>query len=318
MDQSRNYAFSSRELRRLLSSDGRHARKSEVTLPDTDLFGRGSKIEPAMMRALLKANGHKFKRRSYAHLNMRGGIGKTTASINLATRAAQYGFKTCLVDLDPQASATYALVPDLPDEYLVLADIWNEPEAIDDCILQIDPGLLIVPSSLDNSILDDEWDHPGIQKKVIRSILDLLWKKDIDLVVFDAPPSLSSIVISIIAAVDTIVVPVWSDPFSIRGLKLMIQETESISQAFKIRPPEMRVLYSHFDRRLKISDTLFSYVEQTWPKRLLGTRIRTSTEFSKSITKRESIFKNTVKSAATEDYDAYTRELLNIPLPSPF
>lgn len=311
------YSFSQRELKRIAEYHQTHP-KAKIIIPDEVLNFTQGRILPSEMRTLLKANGYSFKRKTIAHLNMRGGIGKTTASISLATRAAQYGFKTCLVDLDPQASATYSLIGQISEEHLVVADLWQEPSSVTESLVEIDQGLHILPSSLDNSILDDDWDQPSIQKEVIRNLLSELWKNNYDLIIFDAPPSLSPIVISIIAAVDQIVVPVWSDPFSLRGLELIQREVKAISDAFTIKAPKIHVLYSHYDARTGISETIFRQVKKKWPNELLTSRIRSSSEFSKSIHKQQTVFKQSLKSSATIDYDNYVRELLGLPLPSPF
>jgi len=125
-------------------------------------------------------------------------------------------------------------------------------------------------------------------------------------------------VISIIAAVDQIIVPVWSDPFSLRGLELIEREVAEISKAFGRKKPLLNVLYAHYDARTGISETIYRSVKKNWPEQLLKTRIRSSSEFSKAIHQQESVFRQSLKSSATTDYDYYAREVLDIPLPSPF
>jgi chromosome partitioning protein len=309
-----SYAFTTRELKRLMEAPARR----KLKVPSGEIDKQGLQVNPAWMRRLVEANGQKFSGLSIAHLNMRGGIGKTTASVNLAARAAQYGFRTCLVDLDPQASATFTLGEGLHPGYLVMADIWQNLKKLDEALHQIDPGLYLLPSSLDNTILDEQWQNVHIQRNFITNLMDELRSRHFDLIIFDAPPALSSIVISIIAAVETISVPVWSDPFSLRGVELIIQEAAEITRVFGHDMPDIRILYAQYDRRLSITADQVKQIESRWPEKLYKTRIRTSTEFSKAITRRQTIFKYSLKSQATIDYDSYVREVLRIPLPSPF
>lgn len=312
-----NYALSKRELKRMLENgSGRFSSNKNIL---ELLQQSGTHVAPEHVQQAFKSAGVDYVSRSIAHLNMRGGIGKTTASLSLATRAVQYGFKTCLLDLDPQASATYALFPEMTEEHLVVADIWEHPEnQLSESLVEVSPHLFLLPSSLDNSVLDDEWDSPAVQQTVVKRIVDNLTTAGFDLVVIDAPPSLNCIVIAVIAAVDQIVVPVWSDPFSVRGLDILITETSQISKAFDRSEPEINILFAQYDSRLKLSESVYQSLRKKHPKRMLKSRIRTSTEFSKAIHNQETVFRRNLKHVASVDYDAYVREVLSLPVPSPF
>lgn len=317
MEPILNYALSKRELKRMINS-GFKKFSSSSDVSDLLQF-QGTHIPPVHVKAALKSIGVNYDSQAIAHLNMRGGIGKTTASISLASRAVQYGFKTCLLDLDPQASATYALFPGMTKEHLVAADIWeNCDELLHESLVEVSKDFYLLPSSLDNTVLDDEWDDPEIQKVVVKQILDKLKSDGFELIVIDAPPSLNCIVISVIAAVDTIVVPVWSDPFSVRGLDILMNETAQITSAFKIEEPLIHILFALYDSRLNLSKSVYQSLKKKYPKHLLKSRIRTSTEFSKSINKQETIFRKNLKHVASIDYDAYVREVLSLSIPSPF
>lgn len=312
-----NYALSKRELKRMLNSGSK--KFSSSTKVNDLLQNQGTHIPPEHVRSAFKSAGVSYNSQAIAHLNMRGGIGKTTASLSLASRAVQYGFKTCLLDLDPQASATYALFPGMTKEHLVVADIWeNSEELLHESLVEVSKDFYLLPSSLDNSVLDDEWDDPAIQKIAVKQILDNLKSEGFNLIVIDAPPSLNCIVISVIAAVDTIIVPVWSDPFSVRGLDILINETDQITSAFKLKEPLIHILFALYDSRLKLSKSVYQSLKKKYPKRLLKSRIRTSTEFSKSIHKQETIFRKNLKHVASIDYDAYVREVLSLSIPSPY
>lgn len=317
MEPIMNYTLSKRELKRMIKNgSGKFSASAKIK----DLLDvHGTHILPEHIKSAFKSVGVSYSSQAIAHLNMRGGIGKTTASLSLATRAVQYGFKTCLLDLDPQASATYALFPGMTKEHLVVADIWeNTGGLLQESLVEISKDLYLLPSSLDNSVLDDEWDDPAIQKNAVKQILDKLKSTGFDLIVIDAPPSLNCIVISVIAAVDTIIVPVWSDPFSVRGLDTLINETAQISAAFERKDPLIQILFAQYDSRLKLSESVYQLLKKKHPKRLLKSRIRTSTEFSKSIHNQETIFRKNLKHVASIDYDAYVREVLSLSIPSSF
>lgn len=317
VDVNVNYALSKRELKRMI--DNGLPVFSSAPKINALLQIQGNHVLPEQVNAAFKSTGVRYSSRSIAHLNMRGGIGKTTASLSLATRAVQYGFKTCLLDLDPQASATYALFPGMTDEHLVVADIWENTDALlKNSLVEVSKDLYLLPSSLDNTVLDDEWDDPAVQKIAVKQIIDTLKNDGFDLIVIDAPPSLNCIVISVIAAVDTIIVPVWSDPFSVRGLEILIKESAQIVSAFERKEPVIQILFAQYDSRLKLSESVYQTLKKQYKNQLLKSRIRTSTEFSKAIHNQETIFRKNLKHVASIDYDAYVREVLSLPIPSPY
>ncbi len=273
----------------------------------------GKSLDPATVRQVLKNVGVDYGFRSIAHVNLRGGIGKTTAAITLAWRAASYGFKTCLLDLDPQGSATLALGVTPDDDAATFIDIWNDPdELLEEALVPVKDHLTLLPSALENSLLDSAMARPAAQKQAVAATLKRLRELGYDLVVIDCPPSLGAAVISSVCAVDTVVVPVWSDPFSIKGLELARQEISQICETFGLQSPEVKVLYSRYDRREAISDKTLEQLRGRFREALLPLRIRVSSEFSKALAEGRTVFEARRKNGAADDYDAYVRHILHI------
>lgn len=275
--------------------------------------GKPSIVTPASLREYLIDAGVPFKPKVISFINMRGGIGKTTGTVSVGTRASQYGFKTAILDLDSQSSATLALNMVPEDDDPVFYDIWQKPAAmVPGSLRKISNQLSILPSSLENGLLDSSMVSPISQKNGVKNVTDVVKSHDFDLIVIDAPPSIGAAVISAICASDEIVIPVGSDPFSIKGLEMTMVEIKSICETFQIKLPKIHILYSRYDRREKISETTLEYLRNTYPKRLLDVLIRTSTEFSKAFSEQETVFARRKKSTARIDYDLLTQELLHI------
>lgn len=272
-------------------------------------------IRPEAVRQFLQGQGVDYKFRVIAHANLKGGIGKTTSAISLATRAAQYGFKTCILDVDPQASASLALDCLPGDEDPIFYDVWDNPEkTLEGALKHIQPNLSILPSSLENSLLDTALIRPAIQKSAVENICKQLRRLQYDLVIVDCPPSLGAATISSICAANTIVVPISNDAFSFKGLELTLAEVKAICEAFRIRKPEVKVLFSRYDKRERISAEAIQLLKTKYSKYLLPVFIRTSTKFSNALSRHETIFASGTKSNPREDYDQFTRSLLKIEL----
>ena len=264
------------------------------------------------VRRFLGKHGISYKPRIIAHITMRGGIGKTTATISAAMRAAQYGFKVCVLDLDPQSSSTHAFnaVPDEEDP--IFYDIWQNPqEFLPDTLKQIRENLALLPSSLENALLDASLINPASQKKAVKAVCDVITASGYDTIFIDCPPSLGIAVISAICAVDTVVIPTGSDTFSMRGLEITLGEIASIRDTFGLPMPEMRILFSRHDRRERVSMDMLDFLRNHYAHLPL-TVIGTSSEFSKALAAGKTVFSSFRKSQARDDYDRYVRDLLMI------
>jgi chromosome partitioning protein len=270
-------------------------------------------IPPQLLRAYLGEKGVDYSFRVIAYINLKGGTGKTTSTISTAARAAQYGFKTCVLDMDSQANATLAFdrMPD--DDDPIFSDIWQNPaEMVTGSLRRIDDHLSILPSSLENSLLDINLINPGSQKNAVRGVCDVIGTNGFDLVMVDCPPSLGTAVISTICAADILVIPVCSDPFSIKGLEFTLREVDSICDTFHLEKPKVFVLMTKFDKRLTISTNAAKQISETLPDNLIPFPIRTSSAYSNMLEKRQTVFSQAGKSRAKHDYDRYVRYLLEL------
>ncbi len=270
-------------------------------------------IPPLLVRAYLQARGVDYSFMTLAHVNMRGGVAKTTSTIALATRAAQYGFKTCILDLDSLGSASLAFdgVPMAND--LIFHDIWRDPKQhLPAALKRIDEFLYLLPSSLDNGVLDTELREPQHQRDAVYNVCQALRQSGFDVVVIDCPPALSAVVISTICAADGIVIPVAGDAFSFSGLEATLHEINTICQTFTLELPDVRVLPIRYQEHEKVSAHALEKLREDYAEYLLPVQVRSSTLFDQTLEMRQSVFANVRKSTAREDYDQYVCHLLGI------
>ncbi len=311
MNPNKEYLMTLNELRRIFPDIENDFSESQQKESFIMMSGGRKGVPPNIIKKYLLRKGVKYQFNTIAHVNLKGGVGKTTSTVSMAVRAVQYGFKTCILDLDSQGSASlsFGITPD--DDEPVFCDVWQKPEEmLIGSLRMITKNLYILPSSMENGLLDLQLMEPASQKFAARNVCNILKKEGFDLVFIDCPPSLGAAVISSICAADCIVIPVCHDAFSIKGLESTLKETESICEAFDLSKPIIKILYSHFDRRIKNSIEAFNILASKYNKQLIPIPIRTSSEFSNALENGETIFSSAQRSNAKDDYDRYTRHLL--------
>lgn len=283
-------------------------REQLVTLPGNKLG-----VPSSLVKEYLSEIGIDYSSRVIVFANMKGGVGKTTSAVSIATRAVQYGFKTCIIDMDSQGSASFSFDMIPGDDDPIFCDIWQNPEdMVMVALKEIDENLYLIPSSLDNGLLDLNLINPASQKNAVNNVCQTLKNNAFDLIIVDCPPSLGTAVISSVCAADIITIPVCSDAFSIKGLQLVLSETQSICSTFNLDMPKIEILYTKYDRRTGLSEEAFSKLSTQYEEFLFSKPIRTSTEFSKALGNNETIFASSRKSNGKEDYDHFVKHLLKL------
>lgn len=306
------YALTVDELGQL-TGEPRKKLREELRAVGHEPAGTTSPLLPAAVRTLLAERGVDYSFRVIGTVNLRGGIGKTTCTITLASRAAQYGFKTCILDLDAQGSASLAFdkVPEEDDP--IFYDVWQKPaEMVMGSLKRIDNFLYILPSSLENGLLDVSLINPAAQKKAVAGVCRELQSHGFDLVAIDCPPSLAAAVISTICAADLLVIPLWNDTFSFRGLDLTLEEVKSICDTFNLNPPEIKLIYSRHDKREKLAARAMVRLQTEYADLFVPTIIPTSTELSRALARKETIFATRRSSPVRMAYDAFIRNILKL------
>jgi chromosome partitioning protein len=261
---------------------------------------------PSVVRKYLATLGYKYPHQVISFQMLKGGVAKTTSALNFGIRASQFGAKVLFIDMDQQANLTFALGIE-SEELPVWVDVVEKKKTAQQAILEVDENLHLIPSSLNNSVLDRvllngqrNWAQAvNTPLKELRSTYDL--------VVIDTAPNLSAINTAVTCASDQVVLPINPDKFSLLGLKKHLQDLAELRSEFGLSFTE-KILFTKFDGREAASREFLSQCLEQFEDRLMKHYIRTSTDIKNSIGSGRTIF-NT-KSNAKEDYDLVTKELM--------
>lgn len=243
---------------------------------------------------------------------VKGGTGKTSLAHSMAVRANLYGARVLCVDLDQQANLTQALQIN-SEELPVMVDILKDGVNIEDCIVNVSDGLDLIPSRIENAILDNVimLNRLPLDRVYRDRFIEL--KKRYDLIVIDCPPALGQSVAAVALSADMIIAPVTPEEFSLSGLKISTEEIANIERSYKTEIP-LRLVLNKFDTRTSLSHEVLSTLikHPVFGEKLFKTYIRTSQDFPNSITNEQSIFDVIKPTSAKEDVDLLTREILDI------
>ena len=185
--------------------------------------------------------------------NQKGGVGKTTTAINIATPMAATGWKTLLVDLDPQGNASTGLGIASNAREFSSYDLLLQEATLAQAAQGTDvPGLDIVPATQDLS--GAEVELVGVDDRTARLGQALSERNGYDICFIDCPPSLGLLTLNALGAADTLLVPLQCEFFALEGLSQLLQTVERVQERFNPDLGIIGVVLTMFDRRNRLTD----------------------------------------------------------------
>lgn len=214
--------------------------------------------------------------------NQKGGVGKTTTAVNLATGLAAVGQRVLLIDLDPQGNASTGLGVDRANRQKTVYEVLLGECALADAALgTLVPGLFLVPSTVDLSGAEIELvELEGRMHRLQRAIAEL--QRGYDVILIDCPPSLGILTINALVAAHSVLVPLQCEFFALEGLSQLLKTVERVRGNLNDQLNILGVVLTMFDKRNKLSQQVADDVRDCLGKVVFQTVIPRNVRLSEA------------------------------------
>ncbi|MBA3273898.1 MAG: ParA family protein, partial [Chthoniobacterales bacterium] len=203
--------------------------------------------------------------RIIALMNQKGGVGKTTTTVNLGAALAEQGKKVCLIDLDPQAHLTINYGIDPKPEVTSLYDVLIDPDVTFlQAVHRIDENIALVPSSIDLAGAEIELVSMLGREMLLKKRLDSA-QHDFDFILLDCPPSLGLLTLNALAVAREVIIPMQAHFLALQGVAKLLETVQLVGRRMNPRLKVSGIVLTMFDAQTKLTtevvNELQSFIE---------------------------------------------------------
>lgn len=259
--------------------------------------------------------------RRIAVMNQKGGVGKTTSSVNLAAGLARAGKTVCLIDLDPQGHASLHLGVEAYGQTPTVYDVFTGRKTLHEVRTLACERLWVVPADLDLAATELELVDAADREVVLRKALDqAMLQCPYDYVIMDCPPSLGVLTVNALTAAREVCIPLQPHFFALQGLSKLFETTALVKRRLNRELKVSGILLCLYETGTRlaadITDDLQRFLQQSDPlapwkqAKLMDAKVRRNIKLAEAPSFGQSIFDYAPKSPGAIDYGALVEEVL--------
>ncbi|MGN0403389.1 MAG: ParA family protein [Acetatifactor sp.] len=249
--------------------------------------------------------------RIIAIANQKGGVGKTTTSINLSACLAEKGKKVLLIDTDPQGNTTSGFGIDKNDLENTIYELMLGECTIKDCVIKnVIENLSILPSNV--NLAAAEIELIGVDKKefILKNEVDYV-KDEYDYILIDCPPSLNMLTINSMTTADSVLVPIQCEYYALEGLSQLIHTVNLVKERLNPELSMEGVVFTMYDSRTNLSMQVVENVKSNLRQKVFETLIPRNIRLAEAPSYGIPISQYDSRSAGAEAYRSLAEEIIN-------
>ncbi|MGB1308753.1 MAG: ParA family protein [Oceanihabitans sp.] len=248
--------------------------------------------------------------KTIAIANQKGGVGKTTTSINLAASLGVLEKKVLLIDADPQANATSGLGIDVESIEIGTYQLLEHTNTAKQAIVKTEtPNLDIIPAHIDLVAIEIELVDKEAREYMLKKALEEV-KDQYDFIIIDCAPSLGLLTLNALTAADAVIIPIQCEYFALEGLGKLLNTIKSVQ---KVHNPDLDIeglLLTMYDSRLRLSNQVVEEVQKHFNNMVFQTIIQRNVRLSEAPSYGESIINYDASSKGASNYLSLAKEVI--------
>lgn len=245
-------------------------------------------------------------------VNQKGGVGKTTTSINLGAYLAHFGKKVLLVDVDPQANATSGLGINHRQIERGIYDVLSGACSIFDVVTKTSQeNYFVVPATVALSGASIELVNVENREFLLLNALEEL-RNHFDFIIIDGPPSLGLLTINSLVAADKVLIPIQSEYYALEGLSQLLETISLIQNNLKENLGILGVVITMFDKRNRLSALVKDELYKYFPNKVFQSIIPRTVRLAESPSYGLSILQYDPNNSGAKAYEGLAKEIINL------